>query len=101
MKKNKREHILQEAEKLFNRFGIKKTAVDEIARYARVAKGTIYNYFGDKEGILKELLNEKIAFFEKALDTTLRSIKDPVERLRSILMERLKVSLNTPFLSDD
>jgi AcrR family transcriptional regulator len=38
----KKECILVEAARAFARFGFKKTSVDEIAKAAGVAKGTIY-----------------------------------------------------------
>jgi len=60
MVKRKQQQILRTAEIMFNRFGVKKTAVDDIAHDARVAKATIYNYFGSKEGLLKALILEKI-----------------------------------------
>ncbi|PKL39554.1 MAG: hypothetical protein CVV44_04840 [Spirochaetae bacterium HGW-Spirochaetae-1] len=100
MNKEKRQKILESAEKLFNRFGIKKTAVDDIASLAHVAKGTIYNNFGSKEGILNELLKEKIKEFEKGIEYSLQSIKDPLSRLKVILTERINILINNPFLSD-
>ncbi|HOO71414.1 MAG TPA: TetR/AcrR family transcriptional regulator [Spirochaetota bacterium] len=100
MNREKKLTILKTAEKLFNRFGIKKTAVDDIAALARVAKGTIYNNFGSKEGVIHELIQEKINAFEKKLETTLQGIKDPVEELKVVLSERIKIILNSPFLCD-
>lgn len=37
------------AEKLFLHYGFRKTSVDQIAREAGIGKGTIYNYFRNKE----------------------------------------------------
>jgi AcrR family transcriptional regulator len=42
MEPSKWETILAEATKAFSRFGFKKTSIDEIARAAGVAKGTVY-----------------------------------------------------------
>ena len=100
MKLEKRKKILGIAEKLFNRFGIKKTGVDEIAKLANVAKGTIYNYFGDKEGLIRELIKEKISSFEDRIEKAFSTVKDPIERLKVTLVMHLKVFLNNPFISD-
>jgi len=69
MKKEKLESILDAATKMFARYGIRKTTVDEVARMARVAKATIYNYFGSKDHVYLEVLRreaneivEKISF---------------------------------------
>ncbi|MFH2130902.1 MAG: helix-turn-helix domain-containing protein, partial [bacterium] len=67
MKPIKKRQILEITEKLFNRFGIHRTGVDEIAKLADVAKGTIYNYFGNKEGLFRALALEKLAVFEALL----------------------------------
>ncbi len=100
MNKNKHLKILRTAEALFNRFGIRKTAVDDIASSARVAKGTIYNNFGRKEGVLGALLRDKIGSFEGMMESAIQNIKDPVEGLKFVLIERLKLIQNSPFLSD-
>ena len=100
MNKEKHSKVLTAAEKLFNRFGVKKTAVDEIASLAKVAKGTIYNHFGSKEGVLGELIKQKLQLFQEKADIYSQSIKDPVSRLRAVLFERIKILMNTPFLWD-
>lgn len=99
--KIKHAHILATAESLFNRFGIRKTGVDEIAKTARVAKGTIYNYFGNKEGILRELIQSKIHDFEKTIQVSFDTISDPIERMKIVIMERLKLFLHNPFIADN
>jgi len=100
MKPKKRMQILKIAETLFNRFGIHRTGVDEIARLADVAKGTIYNYFSNKDGLFRELVQEKINIFEKMLESSVENIKDPIEKLRVIALGYLKISIDNPFLSD-
>ncbi len=100
MKPIKRRQILEIAEKLFNRFGIRRTGMDEIARMADVAKGTIYNYFGNKDGLFKALATEKLAVFEEMLEKSLDNIKDPIEKLRITALGHLRVSIDNPFLSD-
>jgi len=100
MNKEKHSKVLAAAEKLFNRFGVKKTAVDEIASLAKVAKGTIYNHFGSKEGVLGELIKQKLQLFQEKADVYSQSIKDPAVRLRAVLSERIKILINTPFLWD-
>ncbi len=53
-----RRAILSVAEDLFSSQGYEETRADEIAKKAGVAVGTIYLHFGDKEGLLKEILLE-------------------------------------------
>ena len=48
----KRERILAAATELFVRFGYRKTAVEEVARTAGVAKGTVYLYYATKAELM-------------------------------------------------
>ncbi len=59
MKEEKVESILDTAKKMFGRYGLQKTSLDEIARMARVAKATIYNYFGSKDRVYLEVLRRE------------------------------------------
>lgn len=51
----KKELIVNAAEKLFNRFGIKKVTVEEICRTAEVSKMTFYKYFSNKIVLVQNL----------------------------------------------
>jgi AcrR family transcriptional regulator len=44
---------------MFSRYGIQKTNLDDLARMSKVAKATLYNYFGGKEQIYTEALNQE------------------------------------------
>jgi AcrR family transcriptional regulator len=59
MKQEKAESILNTAKKMFGRYGLQKTTLDEIARMAHVAKATIYNYFGSKDRVYLEVLRRE------------------------------------------
>jgi len=48
--------ILEVAFKLFQRFGYQKTTVEEIAREAKIGKGTVYLHFKSKEEILLTII---------------------------------------------
>lgn len=52
MNPDKRIRILQAAEELFRTRRLHEVTLDEIARRADVAKGTIYLYFSDKEDVI-------------------------------------------------
>ena len=69
MKQEKLESILDTAKKMFARYGLQKTSMDEMARSARVAKATIYTYLGSKDRVYLEVLRreaneivEKVSF---------------------------------------
>src|SRR5712691_6843437 len=51
----KRTRILHEAQSFFIRYGVKRTSIDEIARAADIAKGTLYLYYESKEMLFAEV----------------------------------------------
>jgi TetR/AcrR family fatty acid metabolism transcriptional regulator len=54
-----RQHdILRAASELFARNGFHETTLDDIARYAELGKGTIYNYFSSKEDLFFTIIDE-------------------------------------------
>src|SRR5258708_39798449 len=52
---DKRARILATAQSLFLRYGVKRTSVDDVARGAGIAKGTVYLYFESKETLFKAI----------------------------------------------
>lgn len=86
----RRAAILEAARKLFQRYGYKKTTMDEIARDAGITKPTVYTYFSGKKDILVslvewegqkvlskglEVLDEKASVIEQ-LDSMFVSVDD-------------------------
>ena len=64
--------VLQAAEKLFAERGFYPTTIDDIAKEARLAKGTIYLYFTSKVDLF-------FSAIERKLDILLRKIEKEVE----------------------
>lgn len=52
---DKRTRILNAAQSLFVRYGVKRTSIDEVARAADIAKGTLYLYYDSKETLFAEV----------------------------------------------
>jgi AcrR family transcriptional regulator len=60
MEQAKRECILTEAARAFARFGFKKASIDEIAKRAGVAKGTVYLACESKEDLFYQALHREV-----------------------------------------
>src|SRR5574340_1276936 len=88
MKGRKRESILNTARQMFIRYGIRKTNLNEIALMARVAKATIYNYFGSKEQVYYEVLNREANELMDKVNDAVSQIKSPLEKLRVFYLTR-------------
>jgi AcrR family transcriptional regulator len=60
MDTSKRECILVEAARAFARWGFKKTSVDDIAKAAKVAKGTVYLACESKEDLFFQVIEREL-----------------------------------------
>ncbi len=87
-----REDILAAAKELFERYGLNKTTMEDIAKSAGKGKSTLYYYFKSKEEIfdemiknsMKETLNQVQNEVDKAETAFDKIIAFAVVRLRSI-----------------
>ena len=68
-----RKRLLKSAVSLFSRKGYDGTSVDEIVARAKVNKRMVYHYFGNKEGLYREVLREVYALLG---DTELRTMRE-------------------------
>lgn len=55
-KGNKKELVITAAQKSFERYGYKRTVIDDVVREAGIAKGTFYLYFKSKEDLFLEVV---------------------------------------------
>ncbi len=89
MRLDKRETILDVAQRLFSRFGLAKTTVDEIAKLARIGKGTIYYYFRSKEAIFEEVINKEYRFLKEKIREAIHQEKTPQRKLRAFVLTKM------------
>ncbi|WP_378952987.1 TetR/AcrR family transcriptional regulator [Pelosinus sp. sgz500959] len=82
--------ILDKAKERMERFGFKKTTMDEISKDCRISKKTIYEHFTDKEGMFKCLLLRECHKTIEILFSQLEDVSDPLEKL--ILLTRNAIS---------
>jgi AcrR family transcriptional regulator len=81
----KRGRILEAAQSLFLRYGIKRTSVDDVAREAGIAKGTVYLYFDSKAAIFAALAERLCAGTLSEAQAILDKTEPFVERLVDVL----------------
>lgn len=95
----KRLRIVQAATELFIQHGYRKTSVEDVARRAGVAKGTVYLYFRHKA----ELLMHAIAEEKKVIVIRMQPILDPGvpprEKLRRWIASAFVLVMEMPLTS--
>lgn len=55
-----KERILEKADELFNRYGIRSVSMDEMASQLGMSKKTLYQYFADKEELVDAVLSSTL-----------------------------------------
>ena len=75
--------ILKAAEKLFAQNGFYGTEVEQIAKTAGMAKGTVYNYFTNKEEILISIIESGIDELEQIMETGIEKSLGVVDKIKS------------------
>ncbi|MEO9326519.1 TetR/AcrR family transcriptional regulator [Gordonia aurantiaca] len=62
-----RKQIMVAAERVFQRFGVNKTTMDDIGREAGVSRPTVYRYFGDRDSLISAIIERRSRMlFDKA-----------------------------------
>lgn len=87
-----RNKILSVANKLFSRFGFHKTSMDEIAKIARKAKGSLYYHFASKEDLFKEVVSKEIVNLKNQLSIIVNNTDlNASEKIKKYLIKRMEV----------
>ena len=87
----KYQRILDAAIAVIAEHGYASSRVTDIAARARVADGTIYLYFQNKEELLMEAINTAFAGFLTRARADLQQLHDPRERLRRLAFLHLSM----------
>lgn len=73
--------LLEAAQRLFAERSIEGVSIDDIAKEAEVAKGSLYNHFDSKEALADELFSLVRSHVAELLDAAVDSGIEPPERL--------------------
>lgn len=97
---NKKALILKAAIKVFARYGFSRARTAVIAREARVAEGTIYNYFKSKDDLILTIFEQTWRDMIQALRAGLQPIHDPVQKMTLVLTAVIDLFESDPQLAE-
>jgi len=90
-----RDKILSVANNLFIRFGFRKTSMDEIAKIARKAKGSLYYHFANKEELFKEVVSKEITGLKNQLSVIVKNTDLSASgKIKKYLTKRMEILNN-------
>ena len=84
-----REKILLVAARIFGKYGFQKTTIDEIARTAHKAKGSVYYYFKSKEALFLAVVTQEINVLKSGLTRVIVDSQDATGMIKNYLMSRM------------
>jgi AcrR family transcriptional regulator len=85
-KQARRQQIIDAARSLLFEKGLKATSINQIAKRAELAVGTIYFYYSSKEALFAELQEEGLQLLMDNIQQASATVRDPRERLRTMAM---------------
>jgi len=77
--------ILSAAIELFSRYGFYETEIETVAKGAGVSKGTVYNYFRNKQALFTAAIEHGIARLSQRIAESTRGIDDPRARIEAAI----------------
>lgn len=86
----KNEQLVQAAEDLFKRYGMRRVTVEEICQTAHVSKMTFYKYFENKLDIAKTVINKIMDEKEKEYLTLMSLDMTYVEKAKLIVQKKVE-----------
>ena len=97
---DKRERILDAAERVFAQHGFFAARVSEIAKEAGVADGTIYLYFKSKDEVLISLFESRMERFNQLLSEAIPTSASPTEKLLTLIRTYLTLVREQPMVAE-
>jgi len=97
-----RDKILQGAQELFLKYGIRSVSMDDIARHLSISKKTIYQYFVDKDEIVTQATATHLDKTQVGFDSLTSASKNALDELMriQIFMRKNMQDLNPSLLFD-
>ena len=90
--------ILNAARRRFERFGVKKTTMDEICQDVGISKKTLYEYFSSKEDLfVSTFINEALKNRDLTMEM-LQGLEDPLEKVQKLFRFAVNRQWNKSFM---
>ncbi|MFS0782959.1 TetR/AcrR family transcriptional regulator [Bacillus sp. 1P06AnD] len=95
---DRKQQILAAATKSFTLFGYKATTMEQVAKLANVGKGTIYNFFTNKEQLFQEIVHTLILEIKHTAEESLKPDRSFQENVQAALNEILEFRTKHQFM---
>ncbi|MEN0006655.1 MAG: TetR/AcrR family transcriptional regulator [Bacteroidota bacterium] len=86
----RRQHIIDSAERVMMEGGLSKFSIAAVAREAKLAKGTLYLYFKNKEQMIAQLTLKSREALLQSFRASVECTDDPLQQIRNIIVASFK-----------
>jgi len=93
-----RESLIGEGRRLFARYGLKRTGVEELSRAVGIAKGSFYSFFSSKEDLFMAILEREEEFRGELLEEVYQQASTAREGILMLFRRALAFIENNDFL---
>uniref|UniRef100_UPI000B128119 TetR/AcrR family transcriptional regulator n=1 Tax=Mycobacterium sp. UM_11 TaxID=1638773 RepID=UPI000B128119 len=83
---DRRDQILDAANECFAQLGIQRTSVQDVARMAKVSRGTIYRYFVDRDVLIQAAIEHGAQGFYREVAAAMAKKSTLAEQLGACLL---------------
>jgi len=90
-KEKKREDIILAALMVFAEKGFSRTTIKDIAEHAGIGKGTVYEYFNDKDEIIYSSFSYFLSIFETDMEKILLSDRSGINKFNELVLTMTKI----------
>lgn len=87
---NRREQIIEKAEPIFARFGLKKSTMAGIAKELQLQKGALYYYFKNKEELFLAVVEKESNNLKNSILKRIEKVGNPRKKLINFFIGRLE-----------
>ena len=82
---DRRDQILDAANECFTQLGIQRTSVQDVARMAKVSRGTIYRYFVDRDVLIAAAIEHGAQRFYREVAAAMENKTTLAEKLDALV----------------
>lgn len=86
-----RDEILQEAQKLFRQYGVRKTTMEDIAKAMGKGKSTLYYYYSSKEDIFDAVILKEMGEVFNSVKQAVEKAASAEDKLKAFSLTKIKL----------
>lgn len=80
----KKEEILEQAKKIFMRYGLKSVTMDDISKELKISKKTLYKFVTDKNDLVAQVMQAYIENDQKLVNDLIKNSKNAIDEILAI-----------------